>query len=110
MENQPDWVQPDNFTTAKVDRNDLQGIHQQPSAVLLVITELKCSLSNVYWLAGTARSTIWDFLRIVEVQINESIYNSPMEWLSDPKLPMRVIKMKCRRQMGGLLPFVHLQL
>ena len=51
-------AQPEDITTAKVDRNDLGEIHRRYSAVLSIITERKCSLNNAYRLAGTPRSTI----------------------------------------------------
>lgn len=35
------------------------------------------------------------------------MYDSTMERLSEPRLLVRAIKMEFRRQLGGLLPFVH---
>ena len=101
-------AQPDDITTAKVDRNDLGEIHRRYSAVLSIIRERKCSLNNAYRLAGTPRSTIRDFLGIAELCIvNERTYESTMELMSDPKLSVKAIEKECRRQLGGLLPFVH---
>ena len=58
-------------------------------------------------LAGTARSTIRDFLGIAELQIvNEVTYQSTLERLGDPKLSVKRIEQECRRQLGGLLPLV----
>ena len=69
--------------------------------------EKKCSLNNAYRLAGTARSTIRDFLGIAELKIaNEVTYQSTLERLGDPKLAVKRIEQECRRQLGGLLPLV----
>ena len=51
-------------SAAKVDRNDLTEIHCRYAAVLSIMNEKKCSLNNAYRLAGTARSTVRDFLGI----------------------------------------------
>ena len=92
---------------AKVDRNDLEEIHRRYRAVLSVIRERKCSLNNVYRLAGTARSTIRDFLGIAELRIvNNVTYESTLERLGDPKLSVKTIEDRCRKQLGGLLPMV----
>ena len=75
--------------------------------VLSTLNEKKCSLNNVYRLAGTARSTIRDFLGIAELKIvNEVTYQSTLERLGDPKLSVKRIEQECRRQLGGLLPLV----
>ena len=92
---------------AKVDRNDLAEIHRRYAAVLSTLHEKKCSLNNAYRLAGTARSTIRDFLGIAELKIvNEVTYQSTLERLGDPKLAVKRIEQECRRQLGGLLPLV----
>ena len=92
---------------AKVDRNDLAEIHRRYAAVLSTLNEKKYSLNNAYRLAGTARSTIRDFLGIAELKIvNEVTYQSTLERLGDPKLSVKRIEQECRRQLGGLLPLV----
>ena len=92
---------------AKVDRNDLAEIHRRYVAVLSTLNEKKCSLNNAYRLAGTAHSTIRDFLGIAELKIvNEVTYQSTLERLGDPKLSVERIEQECRRQLGGLLPLV----
>ena len=92
---------------AKVDRNDLAEIHRRYAAVLSTLNEKKCSLNNAYRLAGTARSTIRDFIGIAELKIvNEVTYQSTLERLGDPKLSVKGIEQECRRQLGGLLPLV----
>ena len=92
---------------AKVDRNDLAEIHRRYAAVLSTLNEKKCSLNNAYRLAGTARSTMRDFLGIAELKIvNEVTYQSTLERLGDPKLSVERIEQECRRQLGGLLPLV----
>ena len=92
---------------AKVDRNDLEEIHRRYRAVLSVIRERKCSLNNAYRLAGTARSTMRDFLGIAELRIvNNVTYESTLERLGDPKLSVKTIEDECRKQLGGLLPMV----
>ena len=89
---------------AKADRNDLAEIHRRYAVVLATLNEKKCSLNNAYRLAGTARSTIRDFLGIAELQIvNEVTYQSTLERLGDPKLSVKRIEQECRRQLGGLL-------
>ena len=98
----------DEATCAKVDRNDLQEIHRRYSAVLSVLCTRKCSLNNAYRLAKTARSTIRDFIGIAELRIvNEQTYHSTLEMMSDPKLSVRTIEAECRKQLGGLLPYIH---
>ena len=85
---------------AKVDRNDLAEIHRRYEAVL-------STLNDAYRLAGTVRSTITDFIGIAELKIvNEVTYQSTLERLGDPKLSVKGIEQKCRRQLGGLLPLV----
>jgi len=75
--------------------------------VLSILTQKKCSLNNAYRLAGTARSTIRDFLGIAELKIvNEVTYQSTLERLGDPKLAVKGIEQECRRQLGDLLPLV----
>ena len=92
---------------AKVDRNDLAEIHRRYAAVLSTLNERKCSLNNAYRLAGTARSTIRDFIGIAELRIvNEVTYQSTLERLGDPKLSVKMIERECRRQLGDLLPLV----
>ena len=92
---------------AKVDRNDPAEIHRRYAAVLSTLNEKKCSLNNAYRLAGTARSTIRDFIGIAEQKIvNEVTYQSTLERLGDPKLSVKGIEQQCRRQLGGLLPLV----
>ena len=92
---------------AKVDRNDLEEVHRRYENVLSVLAERKCSLNNAYRMAGTARSTIRDFLGIAELKIvNEVTYNSTMERLGDPKLSVKAIERECRRQLTGLLPMI----
>ena len=92
---------------AKVDRNDLAEIHRRYTAVHSTLNAKKCSLNNAYRLAGTARSTIRDFIGIAELKIvNEVTYQSTLERLGDPKLPVKGIEQECRRQLGGLLPLV----
>ena len=92
---------------AKVDHNDLAEIHQRYAVVLSILNKNKCSLNNAYRLAGTACSTIRDFLAIAELKIvNEVIYQSTLERLGDPKLSVKRIEQECRRQPGGLLPLV----
>ena len=92
---------------AKVDRNDLAVIHRRYAAVLSTLNEKKCSLNNAYRLAGTAHSTIRDFLGIAELKIiNEVTYQSTLERLGDPKLSVKRIEQECRGQLGGLLPLV----
>ena len=92
---------------AKVDHNDLAEIHRRYAVVLSTLNEKKCSLNNAYRLAGTARSTIRDFLGIAELKIvNEVTYQSTLERLGDPKLSVKRIEQECRRQLGGLLPLV----
>ena len=94
-------------SSAKVDRNDLAEIHWRYAAVLSTLKEKKCSLNNAYRLAGTARSTIRDFIGIAELKIvNEVTYQSTLERLGDPKLSVKGIEQECRRQLGGLLPLV----
>ena len=94
-------------SAAKVDRNDLTEIHRRYAAVLSIMNEKKCSLNNAYRLAGTARSTVRDFLGIAELRIvNEVTYESTLERLGDPKLSVKRIEQECRRQLGDLLPFV----
>ena len=89
---------------AKVDRNDLVEIHRRYVAVLSSLNEKKCSLNNAYRIAGTAQSTIRDFLGIAELKIvNEVTYRSTLERLGDPKLSVRRIEQECQRQLGGLL-------
>ena len=75
--------------------------------VLAVITEQNCSLNNTYRVAGTARSTIRDFLGIAERKIaNEVTYNSTIERLTDPRTAVKHIEQECRIQLGGMLPVV----
>ena len=94
-------------SAAKVNRNDLTEIHRRYAAVLSIMNEKKCSLNNAYRLAGTARSTVRDFLGIAELRIvNEVTYESTLERLGDPKLSVKRIEQECRRQLGDLLPFV----
>ena len=65
------------------------------------------SLNNAYRLAGTARSTIRDFIGIAELQIvNEVTYQSTLEKLGDPKLSVKGVEQECQRQLAGLLPLV----
>ena len=92
---------------AKVDRYDLAEIHRRYIAVLSTLNKQKCSLNNAYRLAGTARSTIRDFIGKAELKIvNEVTYQSTLETLLDPKLSVKGIEQECRRQLGGLLPLV----
>ena len=94
-------------TAAKVDRNDLAEIHQRYVAVLSILNQKKCSLNNAYRLAGTASSTMRDFLGIAELKIvNEVTYQSTLERLGDPKLAVKGIEQECQRQLGDLLPLV----
>ena len=82
---------------AKVDRNDLAEIHRRYAAVLSTLNAKKCSLNNAYRLAGTARSTIRDFIGIAELKIvNEVTYQSTLERLGDPKLSVKGIEQECR--------------
>ena len=82
----------------KVDRNDLAQIHRRYAAVLSTLSEKKCSLNNAYRLAGTARSTIRDFIGIAELKIlNEVTYQSTFQRLGDPKLSVKGIEQECRR-------------
>ena len=61
----------------------------------------KCSLSNAYRLAGTARSTIRDLIGIAELKIvNEVTYQSTLERLGDPKLSVKGIEQECRKAAG----------
>ena len=91
----------------EIDWNDLTEIHRRYAAVLSIMNEKKCSLNNAYRLAGTARSTVRDFLGIAELRIvNEVTYESTLERLGDPKLSVKRIEQECRRQLGDLLPFV----
>jgi len=47
------------------------------------------------------------FLGIAELKIvNEVTYQSTLERLGDPKLPVKGIQQECRRQLGDLLPLV----
>ena len=92
---------------AKVDHNDLAETYRRYAVVLSTLNAKKCSLNNAYRLAGTARSTIRDFIRIAELKIvNEVTYQSTLERLGDLKLSVKGIEQKCRRQLGGLLPLV----
>ena len=92
---------------AKVDRNDLAEIHRRYAAVLSTLNEKKCSLNNGYRLAGTACSTIRDFIGIAELRIvNEVTYQSTLQRLGDPKFSVKMIEWECRRQLGDLLPLV----
>ena len=54
---------------AKVHRNDLAEIHRRYAAVLSTLNAKKCSLNNAYRLAGTARSTIREFIGIAQLKI-----------------------------------------
>ena len=93
--------------SAKVDRNDLAEIHRRYTAVLSTLQEKKCTLTNAYRLAGTARSTISDFLGVAELKIvNEVTFESTLERLGNPKLAVKTIEQECRKQLGGLLPVV----
>ena len=92
--------------SAKVDRNDLAEIHRRYTAVLSTLQEKKCTLTNAYRLAGTARSTS-DFLGVAELKIvNEVTFESTLERLGNPKLAVKTIEQECRKQLGGLLPVV----
>ena len=56
---------------AKVDCNDLEEVHRRYENVLSVLAERKSSLNhvnNAYRMAGTARSTIRDFLGIIIIK------------------------------------------
>lgn len=54
-------------------------------------------------LTGTARSTIRDFLVVVELRIvNKMMYQSTLERLRDPRLAVKRIEQKCQRLWGGL--------
>ena len=98
---------PDVPVAAKVGRNDLDEIHRRYAKVLAVISDKKCSLNNAYRLAGTARSTVRDFLGIAELKIvNEVTYNSTIERLADPRTAVKEIDRECRIQLRGLLPVV----
>ncbi|CAH3117522.1 unnamed protein product, partial [Pocillopora meandrina] len=89
--------------SAKVDRNDLAD----DSSKLHGCAEKKCTLTNAYRLAGTARSTISDFLGVAELKIvNEVTFESTLERLGNPKLAVKTIEQECRKQLGGLLPVV----
>ena len=89
---------------AKVDRNDLAEIHRRYAALFSNLNEKKCSRDNAYRLAGTARSTIRDFLGIAELRIvNEVTYQSILERLGDPKLSVKRIELECRRHLGPLV-------
>ena len=91
--------------SAKVDRNDLAEIHRRYTAVLSTLQEKKCTLTNAYRPAGTARSTISDFLGVAELKIvNEVTFESTLERLG--KLAVKTIEQECRKQLGGLLPVV----
>ena len=91
--------------SAKVDRNDLAEIHRRYTAVLSTLQEKKCTLTNAYRLAGTACSTISDFLGVAELKIvNEVTFESTLERLG--KLAVKTIEQECRKQLGGLLPVV----
>ena len=93
--------------SAKVDRNDPDEIHRRYAAVLSTLQEKKCSLNDAYRLAGTARSTIKDFLGIAEMKIvNKVTFQSTLQRLGNPKLAVRTIEQECRKQLGGLLPVV----
>ena len=93
--------------SAKVDRNDLAEIHRRYTAVLSTLQEKKCTLTTAYRLAGTARSTISDFLGVAELKIvNEVTFESTLERMGNPKLAVKTIEQECRKQLGGLLPVV----
>ena len=48
---------------------------------------------HIDWLAGTARNTIRDFIGITELRIvNEVTFQSTLEKLGDPKLPVKTIE------------------
>ena len=82
-------------------------IHRNYTAVLSTLQEKKCTLTNAYRLAGTARSTISDFLGVAELKIvNEVTFESTLERLGNPKLAVKTIEQECRKQLGGLLPVV----
>ena len=75
--------------------------------MLSTLNEKKCSLNNAYRLAGTACSTIRDFLGITDLKIvHEVTYQSTLERLGDPRLSVKWIEQECHRQLGGLLPVV----
>ena len=75
--------------------------------MLSTLKEKKCSLKNAYRPAGTAHSTIRDFLAIAELKIvNKVTYQSTLQRLGDQKLSVKRIKQECQRQLGGLLPVV----
>ena len=85
----------------------LKNSSEASSANHEAAAKVKCSLNNAYRLAGTARSTIRDFIGIAELKIvNEVTYQSMLERLGDPKLPVKGIEQECQRQLGGLLPLV----
>ena len=93
--------------SAKVDRNDLAEIHRRYTAVLSTLQEKKCTLTNAYRPAGTARSTISDFLGVAELKIvNEVTFESTLERMGNPKLAVKTIEQECRKQLGGPLPVV----
>ena len=94
-------------TGAKVDRNDLTEIQQRYAAVLSTLNEKKCGLNNAHRLAGTAHSTVRDFLGIAELRIvNKVTYQNTLERLGDTKLSVKMIKQECQTQLGDLLLFV----
>ena len=98
---------PDVPVAAKVGRNNLDEIHRRYAKVLAEIAKKKCSLNNAYGLAGTARSTIRDFLSIAELKIvNEVTYNSIIERLAGPRTAVNQIEQECQIQLHGLLPVV----
>ena len=95
LTNSSEPVSANHKAAAKVDHNDLAEIHRRYAAVLSTPNEKKCSLNNAYSLAGTARSTIRDFLGIAELKIvNEVTYQSTLERLGDNKkmAPLGAIK------------------
>ena len=83
----------------KVDRNDL---HRNPSTLsggVVDLQEKKCSLNNAYGLAGTASSTIRDFLGIAELRsVNEVAFQSTLERLEvgSDSLPLLCLHLLAR--------------
>lgn len=74
----------------------LRNSSQQAATNQEAAAKKKCSLNNAYRLAGTARSTIGDFLGIVELRIvNKVTYQSTLERLGDPKLSVKSIEQEC---------------
>ena len=62
------------------------------------LNERQCSLNNAYRLAGTACSTIRDFLGLAKLRIvNKVTYKSTLERLGEPKIAVKRIKQECWR-------------